>query len=63
VIQEIILSNGKAIIDFGQGTILVCSKKFYEEYLFPYCLNFISKNPRLTNKNIAIPKLDMNGQE
>jgi hypothetical protein len=58
-IEEIALSDGQMIIDFGQGTTLYCSQDFHQEYLFPYCLNFISKNHRITPRNIAVPKVDM----
>lgn len=58
-IKELTLSDGQVILDFGDGVILYCHKSFYEHYLFPCCLNFISKESRLTPKNIAVPKLEL----
>lgn len=58
-IEEIALSDGQMVIDFGQGTIIYCSQSFHKAYIFPHCLNFISKNHRLTPRNIELPKLDM----
>ncbi|GJM35218.1 MAG: hypothetical protein DHS20C18_42190 [Saprospiraceae bacterium] len=62
-LDEIVLEANQILVDFGQGTKLYCTETFYKDYLFPYCLNFISKKHRLTGKNIEVKKTQLEKQE
>ena len=47
---------------FSKATIQ-CSRKFYEEVLFPKYLNYISKEHRLTWYQIGVQKVDWNSEK
>lgn len=50
----------EVVITFDEyPTIIITDKALYDRYIFPYLLNYVSKNSMHTPVNIRIPKIDM----
>ena len=55
-VEKEVANNIEITFENGIQTKIICNKEFHKEVLFPEYLNFISKNHRLTPKNIKFDK-------